>query len=339
MEIKKRDFDPVDNWDYANILFDMAEIEVTTRQHTDHSQDGKVVRGYLSRHLRGCAGVMVIGNGGEFLDVDPLIDLKPRDEFGKIKAYTRDAIYDLVLDDPYWMHRKSSLLYMRRGYLDWNDRMEDGFFDGGRHLKFKLDQKGKIIFGKGPREVIIYDRNQDQILAKQLEYIGNELASIQSMRDKVKFLALYVSGTLGGQHGNAELGPNLDRLSKDDVERVKELNEFGVKKVLIGNLNQGICPHRSGKYKYFADRCDVPCRLVKGKVIRKGHAWNVVTYDGEYYLEDVLLSPGSSIKTTEEFVDLGYKRQGIDKRFAGGVGGKTVGIHFGDDDDDDDDDD
>ena len=59
----------------------------------------------------------------------------------------------------------------------------------------------------------------------------------------------------------------------------------------------GVCRHRSLLFKYFCDKADIECRLVRGfysgdsddpESKDGGHAWNIVKIDNKKYLFDII---------------------------------------------------
>ena len=319
-----RILDPSDDWDYAELVLHNAECEaykVIGKEDKDVPFGAKV-KGKLKNPIR--KGKIVHVAGKRNLVTSEVADLKADDAFGQIRLLTKSGS-QYVLDqvDDSKRHRKMALLYLRRGYLDFPDRMDDGFYDGGKTVKFSLD--GGLRFASSKREIIIYDAEKDSRLAREIEVVTGLLDPVQDIRAKVKILALYVSNSLGGSQNNSEGARDIVAMSDKNIEVIAEPNDYGVEKIFIGNLNYGVCRHRSGKFKYLADRTGIPSRLLRGGygLFGGAHAWNIVKIDDDYYLVDVMQNPTSITKTTEAAAQF-YRRRGIVKGFDGGAGEASV---------------
>lgn len=320
-----RILDPKNDWDYAELVLHNAECEaykVIGAEDKDVPICDKV-RGKLKNPIRK-GEIAHIAGKERGLVTSEVVDLKADDAFGQIRLLTKSGS-EYVLDqvDEVKRHRKMALLYLRRGYLDFKDRIDDGFYDGGKTVKFALD--GGLRFASSDREIIIYDAKNDSRLEYENEVVSALLDPVEDIQAKVKILALYVSNSLGGSQNNREAAKNLEVMMNENIEIIATPNDNGVKKIFIGDLNYGVCRQRSGKFKYLADRTGIPSRLLRGGYGPFGgaHAWNIVKIGEDYYLVDVMQKPTKIIKTTEDAAQF-YRRKGIVKGFEGGAGEASV---------------
>jgi hypothetical protein len=212
-----------------------------------------------------------------------------------------------------------ALQYLRTGYLGYEDKIADGFYDGGRNVKFKIENGG-ILFAESPREIILYNAQEDEGLKNDIKKVGKLLVPVADIMDRIRMLALYVSESLGGPGS-----PSLGDLSDEDIRRISFKNPCGLDKIHIGKLKHGSCRHRSGKFKYLADRVGIPSKLVRGGYgfNDSPHAWNMVDVGGENYKVDVMLEP-EEVKKAESPDSSLYHREGVVEGYEGGVGDQSV---------------
>jgi hypothetical protein len=299
--------DPSKNWDFAELITHDSQCSIKQTKDCGEIVDGLSGTGRFKRPFhQGDQVKMFEGQSPSSLETCEI------DETGKIIIDTRSGCQYVIevvdLDKTSWL---TSLLYVRRGYLNFDEVIPDGFFDGGRDLK--IERTDDVFRLRPKREVIIYDSETDVNLKKQIEEAKSMLNDVDDLRQKIRTLALYVSNSCGGTSYNRECGVGgIDDLSDKDVLCSHYLvRDGGYYAVLLGDLNHGVCAHRAGKFKYLSSRVRVPSRLVRGlfgdnqlndvrKICdesgrqveqRSPHAWNSVKIEGKYYLLDIAKDP------------------------------------------------
>jgi hypothetical protein len=329
--------DPTESdWDFARLLMNGATCEVFKMKGRDSLiPDGETFEGKLDapegkeKHIR--PGEMVFfSNEQRRFAIGAVESIETLDAITKIIVRTRNgSSYAVEQVDPEKYHRKMSLMYLRRCYLGFEDYMYDEFYDGGKSLKFCID--AGLRFRTCSREVVVYNSEEDDALAEQTDFADRLVTPVEDMKTKAVLLAQYVSETLGGSTSSTIIDD-----TEECITRIAVSNPYGLKRVFIGRLTHGVCRHRAGKFKYFADRLGIKSHLVRGDMDLGyhvgAHAWNTVRIDNSdgsytYYLVDVMNNPGELIETSKPDVEM-YKRKGTVKGFEGGYGGESVVAHI-----------
>ncbi len=257
-----------------------------------------------------------------------------------VRVLTRDKIFDLTgignvtpkrnrtpvialpanenpargLEKPLSLAEQQSLLYLDKGYLSFDQKMENGFFDGGREMKQILTPNGKAY--TSDREIIVFDANQDLALNNALHQAEILLNRYSDQANKIIALAQFVNQLMGGKV------KHVVDLSEKNIDQVS-VNSGGQKILHIGKLTYGSCRHRSLLFKYLADRLGIESRVIRGGFRGGAHAWNIVRINDQYYLVDIMIYPGKLFPA--ESVNFGiYQREGKHKHFRGGAGAKSI---------------
>lgn len=150
----------------------------------------------------------------------------------------------------------------------------DGYRDGGRTTSFDAD--GKAL--NPTREIIIVDRARDE--------------NLQKMIAQAKAIAKqYGSGTRAA----FEIAQLVYRKMYDSNAQAITDN-FGKGQIMpIGEIQTGVCRHRSLLFQVLASEIGMDTTLVRGNAAAGaaagGHAWNELTLDGTTYIVDVMNPP------------------------------------------------
>lgn len=315
----ERILDPADDEDYVNILSHNTDVvfrKEKARQAGAPIQVGDTRQGKVKEVRKG-KGVDIQGvKPGSITNVET-IDIN--DLIGGIRVSTRNSVYSVELADDSKKNRQMSLLFLRRGYLDFNDKMPDGFYDGGRHTKFAVD--GDKMTPRSVREIIVLHAESDAALKKIAGDAQRLLSGIPDVATKTRILSLFVSNVMGGSETVQNPETNIEKLCDKDIENVLKQTKDGF--LPIGYLNHGLCRHRALLFKYLADRNGIPSRLVRGNT-SGAHQWNVVQQNGKYFIVDVMKDPTQLYEEGSDRAKA-YSRQGVAKGFRGGFGGGSVG--------------
>lgn len=187
--------------------------------------------------------------------------------------------------------------YDTTGRIDHNDVVLDGYKDAGR---------------TGTREVIVADRNKDEILRNIIDEAKRKFTKPESKEETielVKKLSELVDEKFSAAPGNT-FGTMMQ-------EVWLEQNQDPInKEILLGKITKnpygGSCRHRSLLLKILADEFDVEISRRRGAVRTMGrggaHAWNILHLDGEQYMVDVMHDPGDVTPANEMQEIKGVKR-------------------------------
>lgn len=181
---------------------------------------------------------------------------------------------------PYVASEKSVQLsnkYLGKNYLSENDRIIDGFRDGGHSAKF--GKFGDIISGN--REVITIDLKLDAYLRNAIRYAKENTAGL-SEKEKVKYIYKIIHNISGD-------------FQKGD-KRALILGEKGrCQEILLGKVFEkeaATCRHKALMFKILSQECGLKTRMIRGAAIDLGgfggHVWNEVKLsNGRKLLVDV----------------------------------------------------
>lgn len=244
---------------------------------------------------------------------------------GKILLHTSTSIYE-VLNVDTDSRRTAILQYMRHGYLDFDQIMPDGFTDGGRYAYLSFDAANDgYVMKSGGREVIYTNADDDPRLKALTRKAKEVPGGIFDMRQKIVMLAMLVSNEMGGSliDGNPS---EKDAFLKASDDEIATLTQGNTKPLRIGDLRHGVCRHRGILFKYLADRCGIPSRLIRGDYVkngdRGGHVWNVVKLNGKFFIVDVMHNAYELYEQGSEKATHYIRKAGDGAR--GGMGGRSI---------------
>jgi hypothetical protein len=315
----ERPLDPSNDEDYLNILLHDVDFALIKERQGDGTPAAASETDMLIGKTDGIElhkPLVIKGDiGATTTDIEQ-IDIN--DKIGEIRLQTSNSVYRLDRINPEKKSREMSLRFLRRGYLDFDDKMPDGFFDGGRHTTFVI--KDGILIPKSPREIILLHSGIDDALKKITNDAENLLSGVSDMKTKIKMLAMYVSNLMGGSQAYKNPQTDIEILSDMDIANLQRKPNSGI--LQIGYLTHGVCRHRALLFKYLADRLGIPSRLIKGDYASP-HQWNVVIVEGKYYVVDVMHDPTQLYEEDSKKAQI-YTRKGVKKGFRGGFGGRSV---------------
>jgi len=175
--------------------------------------------------------------------------------------------------------------------------VKDGFKDGGKSTSF--DAQGNAI--NPTREVIVVDRTRDQQLQRLI-------TQAQEIKDK------YGSGYRAVFEISKLVYQRMDSpyLLQNDEQLVRKGGE-----VLIGDIESGVCRHRSLLFQTLASEIDIDSKQIRGMMATQGtidqgaHAWNEVQLNGDTYVVDVMNPPVGNFASMD--YDTFMRSQGFPK--------------------------
>ena len=171
---------------------------------------------------------------------------------------------------------EASNKYVQNHRISMNEKIVDGFRDGGRDVRF--DKWGKAISAN--REVVTVDFACDKYLQKIIEHTKT---STQGMNEKQKAKFIYdLIIDLGGDVAKAERRSN--ELAK----------AYQGQEILLGKVFEkeaSCCRHKSLLFKILADEVGLKTTMVRGNMLDfggiGGHAWNEVVFsNGKKFIYD-----------------------------------------------------
>ena len=200
--------------------------------------------------------------------------------------------------------------------LNFNDAVPDGFYapwgfpfpesDDDRIPPLRVLQSIEPD-GSDTRDVLLMDARNDVALfeftTRCVAFLESENTTEKSgtsgpvtIQEKVQYVASVVSEALGGV---TDIGDDSDRLQNLWSEMSYELRESSSTLVfpcgVLLDKKIGVRKHRAVLFKYVADRCGVPSRLIRGRYYcgLDDTAANVVSLGGVEYFVDLLRRPGT----------------------------------------------
>mmetsp|Transcript_79369 Transcript_79369/g.184176 ORF Transcript_79369/g.184176 Transcript_79369/m.184176 type:complete len:245 (-) Transcript_79369:3-737(-) len=172
----------------------------------------------------------------------------------------------------------SSVAYRTRHALEFHEKLEDGFVDGGR---------------RSGRELLRVSVSEDQRLATFMQFIDQRRRALAvDAVTKVKIVALAIADAFGGS------GPEVTNATELRCKQLRERNPAGT--VNIGDLmggralgetvpGTGICRHRAILFKAVCDQLGIcPAMLVRGTYDGGEHVWNFANIGKSKYLVDLM---------------------------------------------------
>jgi hypothetical protein len=316
-----RFLDPSKNEDYLNILLHDTPVTLAKKS----SKTGGPLNIKPGDKKTGKAKEIKIGSpvrieGAHEATTSDLESVEINNTVSKIALNTRNSVYEIELADNSKANRQMSLLFLRRGYLDFQEKMPDGFYDGGRYTTFSVETDGRLV-PHSPREIDLLHQGMDPALKRITENATKLLANIPDQESKIKLLALFVSNTLGGSQIVKLPGNDIEEISNREIAHLKAQSQ-NTNFILLGYLTHGVCRHRALLFKYLADRLGIPSRLVRGDQNNGAHQWNVVELKGKLYIVDVMQNPTELIDENSDTAKY-YKRKGL-RGLQGGFGGRSI---------------
>lgn len=320
-------FDPAKDLDCANLLLHNIESDFTSNTGINHV--GKL----RSKIIPGKYVTVVKPSGapGLIRDVEKV---EVDENLTKITITTKkdvkkavQHVYEVATVSEEGPPRRMPLLYLRRGHLDFNDKMHSPFYDGGRTTKFTI-VGNEVIPVQSDREIVIYDQTVDKAFESELGQVQREIFRINDLRERIRLLALLVSRSLGGN--DPKYLETIDIRHESEMRKKRRRHMNGLVGVYISHLEAGVCAQRAGKFKYYSDRVRIPCRFVRGvwklDALARGipHAWNVVVIDGKFYVVDLMHNPEALYPEGSPEAER-YKHFGSNSEETG-MCGRSIGI-------------
>lgn len=184
---------------------------------------------------------------------------------------------------------EQSQSFNRSHKLGADERVMDGYKDGGRRVKF--DNNGQPI-NEPTREIILVDRNKDAKLQAIIKDVQKKTAKMDE-KEKALFLQKYIHKISGGDNVSPKISDKWDEVHVG-------------KEVLLGDIITekpavAVCRHRSLLYKVLGDEVGLNVELQRGNFYNSPvdggpHAWNTVQFkDGTSVICDAMHNKTSSI--------------------------------------------
>ncbi len=305
--------------DYTQILIPkgaeitVRKLQLDNEKHTITSI-GDFIRGKVLSTVR-VGEVMTFKEGDQ---LSPIRQISVDPKSGEITFLTQRSLYKVIGYDSEVKDRKVSLDYLKKGFLDFADRIPNGFVDGGRKMKYERNKKGKYEPISPNREVIVVDVENDHKLNIIIEESKKWLSNFSTQKQKISALAMFVSNHFGGSRN-----PKIEEDTEDEIEKI--MKKRNTQKVKLGDLSFGVCRHRAILYKLLADVNGIRSRLIRGHFYKKGfgHAWNIVMMeDGKYYVVDVMQDPATLYPEDSPAAKIYMRTTGSGEM--GGIGGKSL---------------
>ncbi|HCW32665.1 MAG: Protein kinase domain containing protein [Candidatus Peregrinibacteria bacterium GW2011_GWF2_39_17] len=248
-------------------------------------------------------------------------------DLSQVILRTTKGILRLRLEDLKRNPVFQSLKYLRTGFLDFDERMADGFFYTTFNIEFSLDRDKRTAPTVYPFEVVEkFDTKSDpdlrRITDEAHQYLNGYKAT--TLEQKIKALARFVKWHFSGRPSKREGMPSWEEI-KEFANRYFDNGNLSA--MPIGAMCFGECRHRAGLLKYLADREEIPLRLVRGAYGEPTgyHAWNVVFLDGDYQVVELMQNrdqfyPQQSVEAKQ------YMRFDGSERKVGTIGGETLDL-------------
>jgi hypothetical protein len=180
-----------------------------------------------------------------------------------------------------------------------DEQIPNGYRDGGRDIHFKQNGEIDYDFRLPYREILVVDRNSDEILNKTIDGFKTILKRHPNLtpEEKIKTLYTYVYNLF-----QAKAPTNaLERFPEAPIS-IGSVIESGV----------GCCRHMSLVAKLIGDEIGMNISLVRGKIGDSffdltNHAWNEVKLsNGQKYLLDVAQRKLVKFSADEDFIKKYY---------------------------------
>lgn len=180
---------------------------------------------------------------------------------------------------------EQSQRFNRQHRISENERIEYGYRDGGRGLRFNDD--GSPANMPSREIIVVRSPDQDPALRQAIETARRDMAGMTSIEERANYLNEYV-GRLMHQNDPDLNERIMDRMFGGDA-RGREIS--------LGQLIEsgtGVCRHRSLLFKTMADELGIPAAIVRGNYYSPGgggggHAWNEIRLEnGDRMIVDVM---------------------------------------------------
>ena len=164
--------------------------------------------------------------------------------------------------------------FLKYNYIDYYDKILDGFKDGGRNSK--ILSNGRIL--EGSREIILVDRKKDKKLHKIIKKVRQNLAGVRDNNEKAEYIA--------------EVCKHFMKFNRTKLPKGKE--------ILLGDIigtKKACCRHLSLLFKILCDEMGVKAELIRGNYLQSDgeslspHTWNVYLDEekNRYILHDSMV--------------------------------------------------
>lgn len=180
---------------------------------------------------------------------------------------------------PYVASRQSVAVsdkFLKQNYLSENDRIVNGFRDGGRNAGFT--NFGETLYAD--REVLTIDREKDVYLDNLIKYVHKNADDL-SEKKKMKFLFKLINDISGDRKASVKFSEQLGHSRQGEEVLLGKVFEHGA----------AVCRHKGMLMKILGDEIGLKTRLVRGNLVdigdSGGHVWNEVKLsNGKRYLFD-----------------------------------------------------
>jgi hypothetical protein len=248
-----------------------------TQNNPDPTANIEIISGKLKKRIQRDEPIIIGREGKPDYVSANTDDIDIDGDIEEVNIITRNSLYS-VLKLGEKRHRRISLKMARERYLDYDDKIEDGFYDGGRKIQFKMDENGNIKIVNSSREVVLFDADIDMDLKSWTEQLKsiieqNNLQAPGREKDLVQMIALFVCTVLG-------------RFTRSAGTENQEI-------IKVGHIGFGTRRIRALLFKYFADRFGVKAHCAKNQS-NDDHYWNCVAFDEEgRFAVDLDIYPGT----------------------------------------------
>ncbi|CAN6299330.1 unnamed protein product [Urochloa humidicola] len=190
--------------------------------------------------------------------------------------------------------------YREYNFLDYNEKVIDGFYDicglsveSSRQKKIPSLAELQMSIGDLGFEVIVIDHKFDNALREMKEVAQCCMLGCDDISVSVRRIAEVVAEHMGGPVVDANemftrwLGKSIEQRTSHQTSLLP-----------IGRIEIGLSRHRALLFKILADSVGIPCKLVKGSHYTgvEDDAISIIKMDNDReYLVDVMAAPGTLI--------------------------------------------
>ncbi|CAN6323917.1 unnamed protein product [Urochloa humidicola] len=190
--------------------------------------------------------------------------------------------------------------YREYNFLDYNEKVIDGFYDicglsveSSRQKKIPSLAELQMSIGDLGFEVIVIDHKFDNALREMKEVAQCCMLGCDDISVSVRRIAEVVAEHMGGPVIDANemytrwLGKSIEQRTSHQTSLLP-----------IGRIEIGLSRHRALLFKILADSVGIPCKLVKGSHYTgvEDDAISIIKMDNDReYLVDVMAAPGTLI--------------------------------------------
>ncbi|XP_062205022.1 serine/threonine-protein kinase EDR1-like isoform X2 [Phragmites australis] len=190
--------------------------------------------------------------------------------------------------------------YREYNFLDYNEKVIDGFYDifglsaeSSRQKKIPSLAELQMSIGDLGFEVIVIDHKFDNALREMKEVAQCCLLGCADISVSVRRIAEVVAEHMGGPVLNAN-----EMFTKWLGKSIEQRTSHQTSLLPIGRIEIGLSRHRALLFKILADSVGIPCKLVKGSHYTgvEDDAINIIKMDNDReYLVDIMAAPGTLI--------------------------------------------